>query len=124
MKVSIVICTRRRPALLARCLSAVANLDPGPSQVIVVDTSPGDKETKEVAQKFGAHYALEPKAGVNRARQRGLAESETEAVVFLADDDMPETNWLATQMASSAQKKSTGSTGKVLKIDKKPRKPS
>jgi len=99
-------------------------LDPGPSQVIVVDNSPGDKETKEVAQKFGAHYALEPKAGVNRARQRGLAESETEAVVFLADDDMPETNWLATQMASSAQKKSTGSTGKVLKIDKKPRKPS
>jgi glycosyltransferase involved in cell wall biosynthesis len=132
LKVSIVICTRRRPALLARCLSAVAHLDPGPSQVIVVDNSPGDKETKDVAQKFGARYALEPKAGLNRARQRGLAESETEAVVFLADDDVPETNWLATRMASSAQKKSTVSTGKVLKIDstmrnlgpKKPRKPS
>lgn len=131
MKVTIVICTRRRPALLTRCLTAVARLDPAPSQVIVVDNSQGDNETKEVARKFGARYALEPKVGLNRARQRGLAESETDLVAFLDDDAVPETNWLATRI-SSAQKKSTGSTGKVLNIDsttrklrpRKPRNPS
>lgn len=130
--ICVVICTRRRPALLTRCLSAVSRLDPAPSQVIVVDNSEGDKDTKEVARKFGAHYVVEPKAGLNRARKRGLAESETEEVAFLDDDAVPATNWLATRVASSAQKKSTGSTGKVLNIDsvthdlpsKKPRKPN
>jgi glycosyltransferase involved in cell wall biosynthesis len=122
LKATIVICTRRRPALLTRCLSAVARLDPAPSQVIVVDNSQGDKDTKEVARKFGARYTLEPKAGLDRARKRGLAESETEAVAFLDDDAVPETNWLATRMASSAPKKSTGSTGKVLNIDSTARK--
>jgi glycosyltransferase involved in cell wall biosynthesis len=126
LKVTVVICTRRRPALLTRCLSAVTRLDPAPSQVIVVDNSPGDKHTEEVAQKFGARYAIEPKAGLNRARKRGLAEAETEAVVFLEDDAVPETNWLAT--VSFAQEERTGSTGKVLPIDPtarklRPRKP-
>ena len=122
MKVTIVICTRRRPALLTRCLSAVGRLDPAPSEVVVVDNSKGDRETKEVAQKFGARYVLEPKAGLNRARQRGLAESETEAVAFLDDDAVPETNWLVIRKSSSVQKKSTGSTGKVQNIDSTARK--
>jgi len=127
-----VICTRRRPAFLTRCLSAVARLDPAPSEVIVVDNSPGDHQTRELAQKFGARYTLEPKAGLSRARQRGLAESKTEEVAFLDDEAVPERNWLATRMASSAQRKGTGSTGKVLSIEsrvrksglKKPRTPS
>jgi glycosyltransferase involved in cell wall biosynthesis len=107
---------------LTRCLSAVALLDPAPSQVIVVDNSDGDEDTKEVARKFGARYALEPNAGLNRARKRGLAESQTDTVAFLDDDAVPDAKWLVTYLASSAQKKSTRSTGKVLDIDSAARK--
>lgn len=104
---------------MARCLSAVAHLDPAPSEVIVVDNSRGDEDTKEVARKFGARYTLEPKVGLSHARQRGLAESETKSVVFLDDDAVPETDWLDTVMSSPVQE---GSTGKVLNIGSAPRK--
>jgi len=129
LKATVVICTRRRPALLARCLEAVARLDPAPSQVIVVDNSAGDEDTKKIALKFGARYLVEPKAGLSRARKRGLAESETEAVAFLDDDAVPETNWLATRMTFSSPERDTDeSTGKVLNIGSaarklRPRKP-
>ena len=80
MKVTVVICTRRRSVLLTRCLSAVARLQPAPTQVIVVDNSQGDADTEKVARRFGARYTLEPKAGLSHARKRGMDECETEAV--------------------------------------------
>jgi len=117
LKVTVVICTRRRPAHLRRCLSAVTLLLPAPTQVIVVDNSHGDADTEKVAREFGARYTLEPKAGLSHARKRGLDECETEAVAFLDDDAIPQPDWLGTLLASSARKKSTGSTDKVLNIE-------
>ncbi|HEY2467801.1 MAG TPA: glycosyltransferase family A protein [Terracidiphilus sp.] len=117
-EVSVVICTRKRPVLLKRCLTAVARLNPAPTHIIlVVDNSKGDKDTEDVAREFGARYIIEPKPGLNRARSRGLAECETEFVAFLDDDVVPAPNWLGTLLASSAQGKATGSTGKILNIE-------
>jgi len=116
LKVTVVICTRRRTVLLTRCLSAVARLQPAPTQVIVVDNSQGDADTEKVARRFGARYTLEPKAGLSHARKRGMDECETEAVTFLDDDAIPQPDWLSTLQASSARKKSTESTDKVLSI--------
>ena len=117
MKVTVVICTRRRPVLLTRCLAAVTRLHPAPTQVIVVDNSQGDAETEKVAREFGVRYTLEPKAGLSHARKRGLAECKTDSVAFLDDDAIPQPEWLDTLAASSACKKSTGSKEKVLSIE-------
>ncbi|MGB7264373.1 MAG: glycosyltransferase family A protein, partial [Terracidiphilus sp.] len=104
LKTTVVICTRRRPVLLRQCLSAVAHLDPAPTQVIVVDNSPqGDGDTEKVAREFGARYTHEPKAGLSHARKRGLDECDTDAVAFLEDDAIPQPNWLL----SSIREKST-----------------
>lgn len=108
--------------LLTRCLSAVVRLQPAPTRVIVVDNSQGDADTERVAREFGARYTLEPKAGLSQARKRGLDECETEAVAFLGDDAIPQPDWLGTLLASSARKKSTGSTDKVLSIESRGRK--
>jgi glycosyltransferase involved in cell wall biosynthesis len=83
----------------------------------VVDNSQGDAETEKVARKFGARYKLEPKAGLNHARKRGLDECKSEAVAFLDDDAIPQPDWLGTLLASSARKKGTGSADKVLNIE-------
>ena len=106
---------------MTRCLSAVARLRPAPTQVIVVDNSQGDAETEKVAREFGARYTLEPKAGLTHARKRGLDECGTEAVAFLDDDAIPQPDWLGTLLASSARKKGTGSTYKVLSIESRGR---
>lgn len=114
MKVTVVICTRNRPALLRRCLSAVARLYPAPTQVIVVDNSPqGDPATEKVVREFGARYTREPKAGLSHARRRGLDECETDDVAFLDDDAIPLPNWLP----SSTRQKSTVLTDNVLSIE-------
>ena len=116
LKFSLVICTRKRPVLLARCLSAVAHLNPAPSRVIVVDNTDGDEETKMAAAQFGARYVVEPRAGFGRARKRGLAECETDAVAYLEDDAIPDSDWLNALLASSARQKASESKGKVVDI--------
>ena len=114
LKATVVICTRRRPALLRQCLSAVARLDPAPTQVIVIDNSPqGDTDTEKVVREFGARYTHEPKAGLSHARKRGLDECETDAVAFLEDDAIPRPDWLS----SSTRENSAVLTDKVLSIE-------
>jgi O-antigen biosynthesis protein len=91
---AVVICTRNRPALLRKCLEAVARLARTPDEIIVVDNTSGDKETESVALEFSAHYAIEPIQGLSRARNRALAECKSEIVAYLDDDAVPDERWL------------------------------
>lgn len=47
-----------------------------------------------MALQFSARYLVEPIRGLSRARNRGLAESNSEIIVFLDDDAVPTANWL------------------------------
>lgn len=111
---TVVICTRNRPALLHKCLAAVARLDPAPDAVLVVDNSEGNKETEDVTHEFGASYTVEPRLGLSRARNRGLAECDTDVVVYLDDDAIPARDWLGLLMAPFADEKTGASTGRVI----------
>jgi glycosyltransferase involved in cell wall biosynthesis len=82
----------------------------------VVDNTEGDEETKRVAAEFGAHYVVEPKAGLSRARKRGLAECKSDAVAYLDDGVIPDSNWLSALLASFARQKALRSTGKLVNI--------
>jgi cellulose synthase/poly-beta-1,6-N-acetylglucosamine synthase-like glycosyltransferase len=93
--VTIAICTCNRPTDLRICLKGIGRLDPGPSEVLVVDNSAGDPATKALALEFGAHYIVEPAPGLSRARNRGLVESNYEFVAFVDDDAIPDAQWLA-----------------------------
>lgn len=114
LTVTVVICTRNRPVLLERCLSALARLDSRPDQVMVVDNSAGNQDTEKVARKFSAQYIVEPVPGLSRARNRGLAECSTEIVAFLDDDAIPAPDWLGKLMEPFADDKIAASTGKVV----------
>jgi hypothetical protein len=95
MSVTVVICTRNRPALLRRCLAAVAHLGPAPDQVLVVDNTQGDSHTEDAARDFGARYMIAPEHGLNRARELASARCDTDAVAYLDDDAEPAPDWLA-----------------------------
>lgn len=94
LTVTIIICTRNRPALLARCLEAVAALKPRPDDVLVVDNSEGCPETEQLARKFSARYTIEPIPGLSRARNRGMAETNSDIVAYLDDDATPCQDWI------------------------------
>lgn len=122
LDITVVICTRRRPTILARCLSAVGRLNPAPAEVILVDNSQGDPATRKIAYDFGVRYTVEPKAGLSAARKRGLAECNTQDVAYLEDDALPEPDWLETRLRPSAREESTEPAGKVLDFDLRRRK--
>lgn len=94
MSVTVVICTKNRPALLRRCLAAVAHLGPAPDQVLVVDNTQGDSHTQDAARDFGARYMIAPELGLNRARELAFSQCDTDTVAYLDDDAEPAPDWL------------------------------
>jgi cellulose synthase/poly-beta-1,6-N-acetylglucosamine synthase-like glycosyltransferase len=114
---TVVICTRHRPDLLERCLAAVRSLNPHPNDILVIDNSEGDHETRRVAEKSQARYSIEAVRGLSRARNRGIAECHTDIVVFLDDDVVPEQDWLAHLLAPFADSETGASSGNVITPD-------
>ncbi len=89
---TVVICTHRRPRLLAGALASLAGarrprrLD---WEVLVVDNASGDETPAVCAAAAGMlplRYTREPTVGLSRARNRGLAEAGADLVVFIDDD--------------------------------------
>jgi len=92
---TVVICTRNRPALLARCLDAVLQLECPRFDVLVVDNASDDGSTAAVAAQKGVRCIAEPRVGLNRARNTGARACESEVVAYLDDDAVPQRNWLS-----------------------------
>ena len=102
---SIVIPTRNRPQLLRNCLQGIENqrFDGQLHRVIVVDNGDPDDDIEGVVEGFSRAlpvlYRHSGAPGVSRARNFGLAESQSDVTVFLDDDEIPCDNWL-TEMAT------------------------
>jgi glycosyltransferase involved in cell wall biosynthesis len=106
-KMSVVICTYRRPALLARSVGSVARqtFSATDYEVIVVDNDPGDRRTAEAVaalqrSAFGdrpqrLRLVQCPFPGLSFARNAGLADARGAVVCFLDDDAAARADWLA-----------------------------
>lgn len=89
------ICTRERPDDLVRALTALTAIEP-PIRVLVIDNCPSTNATRDVALRFpGVRYVMEPKKGLDNARNRALAEAEEDIVAFIDDDAVADRYWLA-----------------------------
>ncbi|HET7104699.1 MAG TPA: glycosyltransferase family 2 protein [Terracidiphilus sp.] len=92
--VSVIICTRHRPALLRQSLACLRSLNPAADEIIVVDNTAGEPACRALADEFGVRYLFEPVEGLSRARNRGMAAATCEIVAFLDDDSLPLEDWL------------------------------
>ncbi|MFN8222211.1 MAG: glycosyltransferase [Gaiellales bacterium] len=92
--VTIVVCTRSRAEGLGECLASLAALDYPDFEVVVVDNAPDDDSTKRVTDEHGVRYVLEPKPGLDWARNTGFVAARTELVAYTDDDARPEPGWL------------------------------
>jgi len=114
---TVAICTRNRPVLLQKCLAAVARLNPAPARVMVIDNSEGNRDTRKVAVDYGARYIIEPVRGLCRARNRALAECDTDILAFLDDDVTPASNWLRHLIEPFSDERTGASAGSVIPPD-------
>jgi GT2 family glycosyltransferase len=92
--ISVVVCTRNRPALLARCLQSLIALDYPRCELLVVDNAPENDETRRVAEAAGVRYVREDAPGLDRARNRGWTSATHDIVAFTDDDVEVDRLWL------------------------------
>jgi len=113
--VSVVVCTRDRSASLARCLASLAAQEGAPGhEVVVVDSAPSDDAARRAAASFPCRYVREDRPGLDRARNRGIAEARGALVAFVDDDVEAAPGWLAALAAAFADPAIGGVTGRVL----------
>jgi hypothetical protein len=98
--VTVVICTRDRPAGLARALASVRRQTQAPRRVLVVDSGAVGGATAQVARQAGAEYVAVETAGLSRARNAAVLRCPGEPIAWIDDDEVAGEHWLAE--ASSA----------------------
>jgi len=99
-RLSVVICTRDRPDVLARCLDRFLLPQSYDAEVVVVDNAPRTTGTRSVVQEFRARglrvrRVAEPTPGLSRARNLGLREADGDFVAFTDDDVLVDPGWSA-----------------------------
>lgn len=97
---TIAICTKDRPVRLRRLLGSVAKVLPfsrfGEVSVIVVDNAPADDRTRSAVAEFDfVRYVLEPRVGLDFARNAALSAAESDLIAYLDDDVVVDRAWLA-----------------------------
>lgn len=103
MKISVIIPTYKRPALLTNCLQALSlqTFLPGQYEVIIVTDGAGEitnnamtsLATLNLFQNI-SFVSLASKKGPAAARNKGIALAKGKLLVFTDDDCLPEKNWL------------------------------
>lgn len=104
MNVSLCVCTYRRPIGLRRLLDAVARIRTERVErleIVVVDNDPDGSARATIdgmmdAMPFILRCVHEPRRGISFARNRAVAEADSasEWIAFLDDDEEPEAGWL------------------------------
>lgn len=117
---TIAICTKDRAERLSRLLERLAQAvaySPFPfTEVLVVDNAPSDSATADAVARFARmRYVMEPKVGLNFARNAALGNARGDLLAFLDDDVVIDREWLdglATACRSAPD--AGGFTGLVL----------
>jgi GT2 family glycosyltransferase len=115
VSISVVVCTRNRPELLAQCLHSLQNLSQRPQEILVVDNAPNSDATCQlVSQMSGIRYIREPRPGLSVARNTGIRSSTGSIIAFTDDDVIVHPDWLARLVQGFDNPQVMAVTGLVL----------
>jgi glycosyltransferase involved in cell wall biosynthesis len=113
---SVVVSTRHRAELLARCLSALTVQEHPSYEVIVVDNTTGEQDVENLAAKAGARYIVESREGLSRARNAGARAAQGGIIAYIDDDAVAEPTWLSAHTAAFEDADLMATTGRVMPI--------
>jgi glucosyl-dolichyl phosphate glucuronosyltransferase len=123
MDVSIVVCTYNRAESLKDTLATLAKLEVRPTrawEVVVVDNNSRDHTHQVVEQTQRTwprlRYVFEAAQGLSHARNRGIAESTGEVILFTDDDVLPEPDWMETTLAGLEKYRADACGGYIAPI--------
>lgn len=123
MKVSLCVCTYRRPVGLRRLLDAVARIRTERVErleIVIVDNDPDGSARATIdtiqGMPFAMRYVHEPRRGISFARNRAVAEADAASdwIAFLDDDEAPEPGWLDELLRVQAEHAADVVAGPVL----------
>ena len=118
MRVTVVICTHQRAALLRRALlSIVEQARESGAGIIVVDNASSDDTAAVVSGFAGVRYVREEQLGLCHARNRGWREAGTPVVAFLDDDAVAAPGWVAAILGAFAGDPVVGCVGGAVLPD-------
>lgn len=93
--VSIVICTRNRREDLQKCLDQLLLSIQERDEIIVVDNAPDNQSTASlVAQYSKVTYVLEPRKGLDIARNTGAKAANNQIIAYTDDDVQVAVDWV------------------------------
>jgi GT2 family glycosyltransferase len=104
---TIAICTWNRAAPLRRALASIASLkipDGVRSELVVIDNGSRDETPallREVSGELALRAFVEPEPGIANARNRAVAESRGDLILWTDDDTEVERGWLAAYVAAA-----------------------
>ena len=118
LSLTVAVCTHARTGLLELCLRSVLAHSPPGLEVVVVDNAPPDGATEALVRSLpSVRYVLEPRPGLDFARNRALAEANGEFIAYLDDDVVIDRGWLPGLEEAIAENPDTGAvTGLVLPL--------
>lgn len=106
--VTVAVCTRDRPAQLAVCLEALIALDYPAFDIVIVDNAPRTDGVRDlIAARYPqVRHVVEPRPGLDWARNRAIVECRGEVLAFTDDDVVVDRGWLrglARELAQSPE---------------------
>ena len=107
MKITIAVCTAKRPVMLASCLDSLMSLTI-PEDVrldILVVENDSEPCNRSVVERYrNVRYAHEPRIGIPIARNRALSEAgESDYLLFIDDDETADGNLLVAYREAMAE---------------------
>ncbi len=122
-RVSVCVCTYKRPRLLALLLDSLAGQSfPGPFQVIVVDNDAAGsaaqtvEATKECHPKLNIRYAIESQKGISFARNTAASLSAGDFLAWIDDDETAAKDWLMSLWMARSKSDTDGVFGPVIPV--------
>lgn len=121
-RISICVCTYRRPRLLKRLLEKIAGqitCGEFTYSVVVVDND-ANGSGREVVMRvkeestFAVQYHLEPHRSISHARNRCVANARGDLIAFIDDDEFPADDWLLQHHRLLVASEADGVLGPVL----------
>lgn len=94
--ISVAVCTRERTDDLAICLAALMKSTVTPLEIMVIDNAPETNATKDLIENQfpDVRYILEPRPGLDWARNRAIRVARGDIIAYTDDDVVVDNGWI------------------------------
>ncbi|MFI7601581.1 glycosyltransferase family 2 protein [Actinoplanes sp. NPDC049681] len=117
--VSVVVTACAAGERLTALLAAICAQRPAPLEILMVDNRPATSGVAELVRRLDrpeVRYVPQPRKGLSRARNAGLAAARAAVVAFTDDDVEPADDWLAQLAAPFADPSVACVTGMIVPV--------